>query len=211
MNEDKKPVEQELPEQNESPQAEPDQDSEEQLEEVVDEQASVEELEAKITQLSEELESAKDKSLRAAAEIDNIRRRSSNEQINTRKYAIEGFATELLAVKDSLDLAEQVELSADNKDVIEKMHEGLVLTLKQIDRAFEKFSIENIAPEKGDKLDPELHQAMTVQPSDEVDNNCVLTLIQKGYKLHDRLLRPAMVVIARTPEEKNTESDQEKP
>jgi len=211
MNEDKKPVEQELPEQNESPQAEPDQDSEEQLEEVVDEQASVEELEAKITQLSEELESAKDKSLRAAAEIDNIRRRSSNEQINTRKYAIEGFATELLAVKDSLDLAEQVELSADNKDVIEKMHEGLVLTLKQIDRAFEKFSIENIAPEKGDKLDPELHQAMTVQPSDEVDNNCVLSLIQKGYKLHDRLLRPAMVVIARTPEEKNTESDQEKP
>ncbi len=171
--------------------------------------ALIEELQAEIQRLNEELSSAKDQSLRAAAEVDNIRRRSSNEQINIRKFAIEGFASELLAVKDSLDLAEQVELSADNKDVIDKMHEGLSLTLKQLDRAFEKFSIQVIAPEKGEKLDPESHQAMTVQQTDEVDNNCVLTTIQKGYKLHDRLLRPAMVVIARTPEEKKAESEQE--
>ena len=171
--------------------------------------ALIEELQAEIQRLNEELASAKDQSLRAAAEVDNIRRRSSNEQINIRKYAIEGFASELLAVKDSLDLAEQVELSADNKDVIDKMQEGLSLTLKQLDRAFEKFSIQVISPEKGEKLDPELHQAMTVQQTEEVDNNCVLTIIQKGYKLHDRLLRPAMVVIARKPEEKKVESEQE--
>ncbi len=211
MNDDKKPVEQESAEENESIENEQDQASEEQLEELVEDEISIEELQAKIAELTEELDAAQDKSLRAAAEIDNIRRRTSNEQINIRKFAIEGFASELLAVKDSLDLAEQVELSADNKDVIEKMHEGLVLTLKQFDRVFEKFSIEVIAPEKGDKLDPELHQAMTVQPSEEVDNNCVLNVVQKGYKLHDRLLRPAMVVIARKPEEKNSKSEQEKP
>ena len=171
--------------------------------------ALIEELQAEIQRLTEELASAKDQSLRAAAEVDNIRRRSSNEQINIRKFAIEGFASELLAVKDSLDLAEQVELSAENKDVIDKMQEGLSLTLKQLDRAFEKFSIQVISPEKGEKLDPELHQAMTVQQTEEVDNNCILTIIQKGYKLHDRLLRPAMVVIARKPEEKKVESEQE--
>ena len=173
------------------------------------ENISFDDLHATIERLTEELAAAKDQSLRAAAEVDNIRRRSSNEQINIRKYAVEGFASELLAVKDSLDLAEQVELSADNKDVIDKMHEGLVLTLKQLDRAFEKFSIEIISPEKGEKLDPELHQAMTVQPTDEVDNNCILSVIQKGYKLHDRLLRPAMVIIARKAEQKNNVSEQE--
>ena len=172
-----------------------------------DQEVSVEELQMKIAVLCEALESAKDKSLRAQAEVENIRRRTSNEQINIRKYAIEGFASELLAVKDSLDLAEQVELSEDNKDVIGKMQEGLSLTLRQLQTVFEKFSIEIIAPEKGEKLNPEMHQAMTVQPSDEVEPNCVLEIIQKGYKLHDRLLRPAMVIIARKTEQKNNETE----
>ncbi len=181
----------------------------EQQEDDISAAISIDQLQAEIERLTEELAHAKDQSLRAAAEMENIRRRSSNEQTNIRKFAIEGFASELLAVKDSLDLAEQVELSVDNKDVIDKMHEGLTLTLKQLDRVFEKFSIQVIAPEKGDKLDPQLHQAMTVQQTDEVDNNCVLTTIQKGYQLHDRLLRPAMVVIARKPEQKNPQSEQE--
>ena len=172
-----------------------------------EEQVSVIDLEIQIAKLKDQLESAQDRSLRAQAEVENIRRRSTNEQINTRKFAIEKFASEMLAVKDSLDLARQVELTADNQSAIEKMNEGLSLTLKQLDSIFEKFSIEVIAPEQGEKLNPELHQAMTVQQTDEVENNCILTVIQKGYKLHERLLRPAMVVIARKPEEKNTGSN----
>ena len=130
------------------------------------------------------------------------------EQTNSRKFAIEGFASELLSVKDSLDLAEQVELSADNDKVISKMQEGLSLTLKQLEQVFEKFSIKIISPEKGDKLNPELHQAMTIVPSDDVDPNCVLDVIQKGYQLHDRLLRPAMVVIAKKTEKKSSDSEE---
>ena len=171
-----------------------------------DAEPTIESLQYKIAVLSEALESAKDKSLRAQAEVENIRRRTSVEQANSRKFAIEGFASELLSVKDSLDLAEQVELSEDNKDVINKMQEGLSLTLKQLDQIFEKFSINIISPEKGDKLNPELHQAMTIVPSDDVDPNCILDVIQKGYQLHDRLLRPAMVVIAKKTEEKADDS-----
>ena len=173
-----------------------------------DTENSIEGLQYKIAVLSEALEAAKDKLLRAQAEVENIRRRSANEQVNSRKFAIESFATELLSVKDSLDLAEQVELSADNEDVISKMQEGLSLTLKQLEHIFEKFSIKIISPEKGDKLNPDLHQAMTIVPSDDVNPNCVLDIIQKGYQLHDRLLRPAMVVIAKKTEEKSSDSEE---
>ena len=169
---------------------------------------SIDGLQYKIAVLSEALESAKDKSIRAQAEVENIRRRAANEQVNSRKFAIESFASELLLVKDSLDLAEQVELSEDNKDVIGKMQQGLTLTLKQLEQIFEKFSIKIISPEKGDKLNPELHQAMTIVPNDEVEPNCILDVIQKGYQLHDRLLRPAMVVIAKKTEENNSESEE---
>lgn len=173
-----------------------------------DTENSIEDMHLKIALLSEALESEKDKSLRAQAEVENIRRRASIEQLNTRKFAIESFATELLSVKDSLDLAEQVELSADNENVISKMQEGLSLTLKQLEHIFEKFSIKIVSPEIGDKLDPEVHQAMTIVPSDEVNPNCVIDVIQKGYQLHDRLLRPAMVVIAKKSEQKSSDSEQ---
>ena len=169
---------------------------------------SIEGLQYKIAVLSEALESAKDKSIRAQAEVENIRRRTANEMANSRKFAVEAFATELLSVKDSLDLAEQVELSADNEDVISKMQEGLSLTLKQLEHIFEKFSIKIISPEIGDRLDPELHQAMTIVASDEIDPNCVLDVIQKGYQLHNRLLRPAMVVIAKKTEKNISHSEE---
>lgn len=169
---------------------------------------TLEGLQYKIAVLSEALESAKDKTLRAQAEAENIRRRSAIEQLNSRKFAIENFASELLSVKDSLDLAQKVELSAENEDVISKMQEGLSLTLKQLEHIFEKFSISMIAPEKGEKLNPELHQAMTIVSSDEVDPNCIVDVVQKGYLLHDRLLRPAMVIIAKKSEQKSTDNGQ---
>jgi len=112
---------------------------------------------------------------------------------------VESFATELLQVKDSLDLAANVDLEGQQGDVVKGMSEGLSLTLKQLDSVFEKFGIETVSPETGDKLNPELHQAMALQPSDEVAANHILNVIQKGYSLNGRLLRPAMVIVAKAP------------
>ncbi|MGU9956148.1 MAG: nucleotide exchange factor GrpE [Arenicellales bacterium WSBS_2016_MAG_OTU3] len=149
--------------------------------------------------LQADVEKYKDQFLRANAEMENIRRRSQNEIINTRKFAIEGFVRELLQVQDSLQLASQVTLSENNSDAVKQMLEGLQLTCKQLDAVFEKFDIQMISPAKGDKLDPKEHQTMSMQPSDEVAPNHVLAVVQKGYLLKGRLLRPAMVLVATAP------------
>ncbi len=149
--------------------------------------------------LQADVEKYKDQFLRANAEMENIRRRSQNEIINTRKFAIEGFVRELLQVQDSLQLASQVTLSGNNSDAVKQMLEGLQLTCKQLDAVFEKFDIQMISPAKGDKLDPKKHQTMSMQPSDEVAPNHVLAVVQKGYLLKGRLLRPAMVLVATAP------------
>lgn len=159
----------------------------------VDERSLAEELEAVRAELAEH----KDRYLRAVAEAENIRRRADTDVSNARKYAIEGFASEVLAVRDSLEIARSLDISEDDAGAVAKMKEGLDLTLKQMDSALAKFSIEVIDPQKGDKLDPERHQAMTTQESDNVPPNHILAVIQKGYTIHDRLLRPAMVVVAR--------------
>ena len=135
--------------------------------------------------------------MRAKAETENARRIATKEVGKARKFALEKFATELLAVKDSLDQAAQVDLEHQaGEQLIEKMSEGLTLTLKQLDSVFERFQIEVVRPEAGDTLDPELHQAMTRQPSDEVMANNILSTLQAGYTLNGRLLRPAMVIVS---------------
>ena len=152
--------------------------------------------EALLALAQKELAELKDQYLRARADIENVRRRSQKEQSNARKFAIEGFAAELINVRDSLELAAQVEFDQDSDEVADKMKEGLALTLKQMDAIFEKFSIVQITPEVGDKLDPTLHQAMSSQPVEDFVPNTIVTMVQKGYQLHERLLRPAMVIIA---------------
>lgn len=138
-----------------------------------------------------------DKYLRAKAETDNARRISVKEVEKARKFALESFAKELLMVKDSLDQAAQVDLSSNvTEQLIEQMSEGLGLTLKQLNGVFERFKIEVVSPEAGDVLDPELHQAMTRQPSNEVDANNIVSTLQTGYTLNGRLLRPAMVIVS---------------
>jgi molecular chaperone GrpE len=161
---------------------------------------SEEALAAQLDALKAELAEHKDRYLRAAAEAENIRRRADNEVANARKFAIEGFASELLAVRDSLEIAQSLDISDDDAGAVAKMKEGLDLTLKQLDNAFAKYSIEAVDPQMGDKLDPERHQAMTTQESDNVPPNHILSVLQKGYTIHDRLLRPAMVVVAKKPE-----------
>ena len=141
----------------------------------------------------------RDEFLRARADTENARKRAQTEIANTRRFALEGFASELLNVRDSLDLARSVDLE-DTEGVVERVVEGLELTLKQLDSAFDRFSVFEISPEVGDRLDPESHQAITLAPSTEVKPNHICQVIQKGYRLHDRLLRPARVIVAKAPD-----------
>ena len=139
----------------------------------------------------------KDQYIRAKAETDNIRRRATTDVANARKFAIESFAMEMLAVKDSLNLARSIDLGDEDAPLVKTMLEGLDLTAKQIDRAFEKFALLEVVPEQGDKFDPKQHQAMTVQETTEFEPNCIISAIQAGYMLNDRLLRPAMVIVSK--------------
>jgi len=138
-----------------------------------------------------------DKYIRAKAETDNARRISVKEVEKARKFALESFAKELLQVKDSLDQAAQVDLSNNvTAELVGQMSEGLNLTRKQLDSVFERFNVEEVVPEAGDPLDTELHQAMTRQPSKDVDANKIVSTIQTGFTLNGRLLRPAMVIVS---------------
>jgi len=144
-----------------------------------------------------EITKLKDAFLRAKAEEDNVRRRAEKEVANSRKFAIEGFAKEMVNVFDSLKLAAAVEVAEDADDAVKSIHEGVGITLKQLQSGFAKYSLTEIAPEVGDKLDPNLHQAMSMVESADVESGCILNVIQAGFQLHDRLLRPAMVVVAK--------------
>lgn len=135
-----------------------------------------------------------DKMLRMQAEMENLRKRTERDVSNAHKYAVEKFANELLQVKDSLELG----LSAEDINV-EKLQEGTELTLKILSNAFEKFSLVEVDP-LGEAFDPNLHEAMTMQESTEHEPNSVLTVVQKGYTLHGRLIRPAMVIVAKAAE-----------
>lgn len=149
----------------------------------------------KLADLEAQVSELKDQYLRANAELDNVRKRSQQEIENARKFAVKNFSLEILTVKDSLDLAARVELDSDNREVLEKMHEGINLTLKQLESVFNKFNIVEIRPEAGDKLDPNLHQAVSMVPSEDHPANSILNVIQSGYSLNDRPLRPATVIV----------------
>ena len=161
-----------------------------------DPQAALAEAQSKIEALTEEVESFQEEALRARAEADNVRKRAQAEVASAHRYAVESFARELLGVRDSLDLAREVDLGTGDSEVASKVVEGLGITLKQLDGLLEKFSIASVDPDIGEKLDPERHQAVSIAQTNEVAPNCITQVIQKGYILHDRLLRPAMVIVA---------------
>lgn len=149
------------------------------------------ELEAARAEAAENL----DKFMRAKAETENIRRRAETDIANARKFAIEKFAAEVLTIRESLELARSMELKKDSQEALDKMHEGLDLTLKQFDSTFEKFQMEMVSPE-GEKFNPDLHQAISMIESPEVEANHVVSVVQKGCTISDRLLRPALVVVS---------------
>ncbi len=151
------------------------------------------ELEALLATATLEAEKVREDWLRAKAETDNIRRRSQEDVAKAHRYALEGFANALLAVKDSMDAALTVENTS-----IESFKEGVELTARQLQAAFEKFAIREIFPQ-GEKFDPHRHQAISQVESDQ-EPNTVVSVLQKGYLLHDRVLRPALVIVAKIPD-----------
>jgi len=135
-----------------------------------------------------------DRYLRAAAEVENTRKRASRDVEHARKFAVESFGKELLAVKDSLEMGIAHGEAAD----VSSLLEGSAATLKLLTGTLERFGVSEVDPE-GEPFDPELHEAMTMQPSDDVEPGSVMTVIQKGYSLNGRLLRPARVIVAAEP------------
>ena len=128
--------------------------------------------------------------LRAKAEHDNFRKRSQTEIANAHKFAVENFASELVPVKDSLEAA----LASDHPTA-ESLQNGVEMTLKQLKSAFDKFNLKEIDP-LGQKFDPHQHQAISTVDAD-AEPNTVVQVLQKGYLLHDRVVRPALVIVAK--------------
>ncbi|AHE99044.1 nucleotide exchange factor GrpE [Thioalkalivibrio paradoxus] len=156
-----------------------------------------EDIQARLAELEELAEQRRDQLLRAQAEMENQRRRFERELEAAHKYAMERFASELLTVCDSLEMGlDAARKTEDAGSIIE----GTELTLKALRKAFDKFGIESVDP-TGERFDPERHQAMTTQESAEHRPNTVLMTMQKGYLLQGRVLRPAMVIVSRAPDE----------
>lgn len=135
--------------------------------------------------------------LRARAELDNVRRRAERDRENMRRYALEQFVAELLAVRDSMEMG--VEAAADGKGNLEALREGVALTYRQLMGVLEKFGVQEINP-VGEPFDPDWHEAVSAQPSEDAEPNTVLAVMQKGYAINDRLVRPARVIVAKTPD-----------
>ncbi len=131
--------------------------------------------------------------MRLSAELDNLRKRQARELENAHRFALERFVAELLGVWDSLELGHNAALEAGVN--VEKLREGNELTLKLLGDVMTKFGVEQLAPQ-GQPFNPELHQAMSLQPRNDVPPNTVTTVIQKGYTLNGRLVRPAMVMVS---------------
>ena len=132
-----------------------------------------------------------EKYLRAAAELENVRKRAGRDVENAHKFALERFASELLAVRDSLEMG----LAAGEDADADTLLQGKEATLKQLTAIMERFGVEEVDPQ-GEPFDPAMHEAMTMQPSADAEPGSVLTVFQKGYALNGRLLRPARVVVA---------------
>ncbi len=160
------------------------------------ETGSVDTAEQRIAELEDQLAGAHENALRAAAEMQNIRRRAEQDIVKAHKFALEKFATDLLAVLDSLERGIEVSDSADQ--AIRPMREGMELTYKLFLDTLKRFQVERLDPQ-GEPFNPEQHQAMAMEESAEAEPNSVLKVFQCGYSMNGRLLRPAMVVVSKAP------------
>jgi molecular chaperone GrpE len=146
--------------------------------------------EQRLAELEAKLAEAQDAHLRAKAEVENVRRRAEDEIAKARKYGVEAFAESMLPVKDSLEAAIAM---PDAK--VEQMLEGVHATLRQLTAALERHRVTAISPPVGTRFDPHQHQAISMVPADQ-EANTVVAVLQKGYVIADRVLRPALVTVA---------------
>lgn len=162
-------------------------------EELVDDELSL--MEKALMKAEEELVTHRDAMIRMQAEMENLRKRMIRDLEKSRKFALEKIMRDILQVRDSLELG----LETDSESAtVELLREGQALTFKMLNKVLQDHHLELIDP-VGEVFNPEIHQAMTVLPSDELEENSVVEVVQKGFKLHDRLIRPAMVVVSRKP------------
>lgn len=164
-----------------------------------DEQAQrIYELETALSEAQSTIKEQQEGVLRARADMENARRRADAEVEKARKFALERFAGELLPVIDNLERA--LEVADGDNDAVKPLLEGVEMTRKTFVSTIEKFGLTPIDP-AGEAFNPDLHQAMSMQESAEHEPNSVMAVMQKGYQLNGRLLRPAMVMVARAPED----------
>ena len=175
-------------------------------EEVTD--ASLGEALKKLVDAEEVASRANDDLLRVQAEMQNLRRRSEQDIEKAHKYSQEKFSTELLSVMDNLERALAAAANHED-DTVKAIYEGVDLTLKSFTDCFNRFHIEAVDP-MGEPFDPQLHQAMTIIENAEVEPNTVIEVMQKGYTLHGRVIRPAMVVVSKEPEHETKDIDKDK-
>lgn len=154
------------------------------------EEVTIESLQQKLEEAEAKANDSWDKALRIQAEMDNLRKRSEKQVEDAHKYGVKKFVEEILPVADSLEMGYAVE------GEVEQIREGIGLTMNVLKAAMEKFSVVAVDP-LGEKFNPDLHQAMAMQPSAEYDNDHVSAVMQKGYTLNGRLVRPAMVMVAK--------------
>ncbi|MBT8081766.1 MAG: nucleotide exchange factor GrpE [Gammaproteobacteria bacterium] len=158
---------------------------------VTDDAAAAAEPEDELAAATAKAEENWNRYLRTAAELENVRKRAARDVESAHKFALERFGKELLAVRDTLEIG----LAAAEGASVESLIEGKNATLKLLTSTFNRFGIEEVDP-AGEPFDPELHAAISMQPSDDVEPGSVVTVVQKGYTLNGRLLRPAMVIVA---------------
>jgi molecular chaperone GrpE len=158
-----------------------------------DPENALKEMEARFEAKEEEAKETYERLLRVSADFENYKKRSSREMEEFRKYANQSLLKEMLSVVDNLELA--INSSTDGKKVDKTLIEGLNLTLNEILRVFEKFNVTPIEAQ-GKSFDPAYHEAVMREETDDYPENSVISEFQKGYLIHDRLLRPAMVVVA---------------
>ena len=151
------------------------------------------ELEVKLAAKEQEIAEAHDRLLRVSADYENYKKRSAREMEDFRKYANQSLLKEMLTVVDNLELA--INSAKEEKNTDKKLIEGLNLTRNEMLRVFEKFNVKPITA-RGEIFDPAFHEAVMREETDDYPENTVLSEFQKGYLIHDRLLRPAMVVVA---------------
>jgi molecular chaperone GrpE len=160
-----------------------------------DDDATQQDLEAKLKSKEKEAQENYDRLLRVSAEFENFKKRSTREMEDFRKFANQALIKEMLSVVDHLELA--MNSTNSHKAIDKGLLQGLEMTHREILKVFEKFNVKPIEA-KGQTFDPTFHEAVMQEENDDFDDNTVINELQKGYLIHDRLLRPAMVVVAKS-------------